>query len=157
MKTSTVQNQVQRAVRVLTSLIIVSNLFLGGAQTASARNIDESVQAAPCADPLGCVEIAPTDPIHIAYALAISGDVSFLGIDERNGVEIAIDDVGGQILGHDILFDGVDSECSDTGGTAAGAALAADPSIVAVVGTILTYYIDLLHSFLLCLHHVGFV
>ena len=88
-----------------------------------------------CSDPLGCVTIAPSDPIHIAYALVTTGPVADLGIDAHNGVEIAIDDSGGQILGHDIQFDGQDSGCSPEGGLAAGTALAADPSIVAVIGT----------------------
>jgi len=127
------------AYRIFHILIIGLLLFssLGTAVESVAAGPANIPQLDPytCTDPLGCVDIAPTEPIHIAYALVLSGNVSFLGIDERNGAEIAIDDAGGQILGHDILFDGVDSECSDTGGTAAGTALAADPSIVAVVGT----------------------
>ena len=73
--------------------------------------------------------------IHIAYALVTEGPNSSLGIDSRNGVEIAIDDSGGQILGHNIQFDGQNDGCSPEGGLAAGTALAADPSIVAVIGT----------------------
>jgi len=92
--------------------------------------------AAPiCSDPLGCVTIGPSDPIHIAYALVTTGPVASLGIDARNGVDIAIDDSYGKILGHNIQFDGQDSGCSPEGGLAAGTALAADPSIVAVIGT----------------------
>lgn len=89
----------------------------------------------PCTDSLGCVTIAPTDPVHIAYALVISGTNSSLGIDERNGVQIAIDNSGGKILGHDLKFDGVDSGCSSAGGLAAANTLTTDTSIVAVVGT----------------------
>jgi branched-chain amino acid transport system substrate-binding protein len=43
--------------------------------------------------------------------------------------------VGGEILGHPIRFDGQDTGCSAEGGQSAGTALAADPSIVAVIGT----------------------
>jgi branched-chain amino acid transport system substrate-binding protein len=81
------------------------------------------------------VTLGPDDRIHIAYALVTEGPDSSLGIDSRNGVAIAIDDSGGQILGHAIRFDGVNSGCSYAGGLAAGQALAADASIVAVVGT----------------------
>jgi hypothetical protein len=56
-------------------------------------------------DPLGCITIKPGEPIHIAYALAVDGPNQTLGIDARNGVEIAIDDLGGRILGHEIRFD----------------------------------------------------
>jgi branched-chain amino acid transport system substrate-binding protein len=88
-----------------------------------------------CTDSIGCVKIGPTDPIHIAYLLVVSGANSALGIDSRNGVEIAIDDAGGKILNHTIKFDGEDGLCSADGGQAAGTRLAADPTIVAVIGT----------------------
>jgi branched-chain amino acid transport system substrate-binding protein len=88
-----------------------------------------------CTDSIGCVDIAPDDPIHIAYLLVVSGPNETLGVDSRNGIEIAIDDLGGEILGHPIRFDGQDGGCSAEGGQPAGAALAADPSIVAVIGT----------------------
>jgi branched-chain amino acid transport system substrate-binding protein len=88
-----------------------------------------------CTDPLGCITIGPSDPLHIAYALVIDGPDANLGIDSRNGVELAIEASGGQILGHGIQFDGQDEGCSYEGGLAAGTALAADPSIVAVIGT----------------------
>jgi branched-chain amino acid transport system substrate-binding protein len=88
-----------------------------------------------CSDPLGCVTIGPGEPIHIAYSLVISGPTSSLGIDSKNGIQIAIDDSGGKILNHPILFDGVDDACTADGGAAAGATLAADPTIVAVIGT----------------------
>jgi branched-chain amino acid transport system substrate-binding protein len=91
--------------------------------------------AITCTDPLGCVTIGPGQPIHIAYALVTEGPDAFLGIDSRNGIQIAIDDSDGQILGHPIRFDGVNSGCSAEGGQSAGQALAADRSIVAVVGT----------------------
>ena len=85
-------------------------------------------------DPLGCLTIKPGEPIHIAYMLVVGGPNQTLGIDSRNGVEIAIDDLGGRILGHDILLDGQDSGCSTDGGKAAASKLAADPKIVGVIG-----------------------
>jgi branched-chain amino acid transport system substrate-binding protein len=91
--------------------------------------------AATCTDSIGCVDVAAGDPIHIAYALVIAGPDATLGIDSRNGVEIAIDEKGGKLLGHDIQFDGEDDGCSAEGGQAAGTKLAADPTIVAVIGT----------------------
>jgi len=93
--------------------------------------------AAPyqCTDPIGCVTVAPTAPVHIAYLLVIAGPNAALGTDSRNGVNIAIDDAGGKILGHSIQFDGQDGGCSADGGQAAGTKLASDPTIVAVIGT----------------------
>jgi branched-chain amino acid transport system substrate-binding protein len=88
-----------------------------------------------CTDSIGCVDIAPGDPVHIAYALVISGPNETLGVDSRNGVEIAIDDSGGTILGHPVKFDGEDEGCSAEGGQAAGTKLASDATILAVIGT----------------------
>jgi branched-chain amino acid transport system substrate-binding protein len=88
-----------------------------------------------CTDSIGCVTIGPNDPIHIAYMLVVAGPNAALGTDSRNGVEIAIDDAGGKILNHDIKFDGEDSQCSADGGQAAATKLAADPTIIAVIGT----------------------
>jgi branched-chain amino acid transport system substrate-binding protein len=92
-------------------------------------------KAYTCADKLGCVTVAPTDAVHIAYALVISGADATLGVDSRNGAQIAVDDAGGTVLGHKILFDGQDESCSAEGGQAAGTKLAADPTIVAIIGT----------------------
>jgi len=95
---------------------------------------EEAPAAFECTDAIGCVDIAPDDPIHIAYALVLTTADATLGEDSRNGIEIAVDDQG-QILGHDVLLDGDDEQCSAEGGQAAAAKLAADPSIVAVIGT----------------------
>jgi len=88
-----------------------------------------------CTDKLGCVDIGPNDPIHIAYAFVTSGDNSTLGLDTKYGAELAIDDAGGKVLGHAIKFDGQDSGCSAEGGQAAATKIAADKTVVAVIGT----------------------
>jgi branched-chain amino acid transport system substrate-binding protein len=91
--------------------------------------------AATCEDALGCVEIAAGDPIKIGYALVVAGPNAALGEDSARGIEIAVDDMGGELLGHPIEIVGEDSGCSPEGGQAAAAKLASDTSIVAVVGT----------------------
>jgi len=88
-----------------------------------------------CTDAIGCVDIGPTDPVHIAYLLVVAGPNETLGVDSRNGIEIAIDDAGGKILDHDVKFDGEDGGCDAGPGQTAGAKLAADNTIVAVIGT----------------------
>jgi branched-chain amino acid transport system substrate-binding protein len=129
----------------LVSLVILASLVLGACATATTQPPAASqapAQTQPassgpytCTDPIGCVKINPTDPIHIAYLLVVAGPNAALGTDSRNGVEIAIDDAGGKILGHDIKFDGEDGGCSADGGQSAGTKLASDSSIVAVIGT----------------------
>ncbi len=88
-----------------------------------------------CSDKLGCVDVGPNDPVHITYLFVTSGDNSTLGLDTKYGAELAVDDAGGKVLGHSIKFDGQDSGCSADGGQAAGTKVAADKSVVAVIGT----------------------
>lgn len=130
----------------LLSLLVLASMVLAACGTPTAAPTQppsapeattppEQPAAFQCTDEIGCVDIAPGDPIHIAYLLVVSGPNETLGVDSRNGIEIAIDDLGGEILGHPIKFDGQDGGCSAEGGQPAGAALAADTSIVAVIGT----------------------
>ncbi len=91
--------------------------------------------AAGCTDALGCVEIAAGDPIRIGYALVVAGPNAALGEDSARGIEIAVDDLGGELLGHPIEIVGEDTGCSPEGGQAAATKLASDPTIVAVIGT----------------------
>jgi len=92
--------------------------------------------AAICAaDAKGCVEVAPGDPIKIASALAITGDVAFLGNDSNFGIDVAIADRG-QLLGHDVEVTHEDAGCGDAAaGQTAAQAIVADTQIVAVIGT----------------------
>jgi len=87
-----------------------------------------------CTDDLGCVDVAPGDPLRIASALVISGPNTDLGTDSQYGVEIAID-FKEEILGHPIELQAEDDGCSAEGGQTAGQKIVSDPSIVAVVGT----------------------
>ncbi len=112
---------------VFVSLIMIASMVLSACGQAASTYT--------CKDSIGCVKIGPTDPIHIAYLLVVAGPNAALGTDSRNGVEIAVDDAGGKILNHTIKFDGEDGGCSAEGGQAAGTKLAADPTIVGVIGT----------------------
>jgi len=87
-----------------------------------------------CEDELGCVDIPPGDPIHIAYMLDQSGDARSVGIDSIRGVEIAIGQKG-EILGHPIELTGQDSACNPEIGQEVAPRIAEDPAVVAVVGT----------------------
>lgn len=86
-----------------------------------------------CMDAIGCVDIPLGEPIHIAYALTISGPDQSIGIDSLNGIEIAMEDKG-QILGHEILLTGEDEGCTPEGGRIASTKIAADLEIIAVIG-----------------------
>ena len=91
--------------------------------------------AAPAEDPLGTVKIPAGEPLHIAYWGVLSGDSSSLGTDSQQGVEIAIDDLGGKFKGHDIRLTTEDGLCTPDGGATAAQKLAADSTIVALIGS----------------------
>ena len=95
---------------------------------------EEMAEEMTCDDAIGCVEIAPGDPIRIASALVITGPNESLGLDSQYGVEIAIKDRG-EISGHSIELQAEDEGCNAEGGQAAGQKIASDPSIVGVIGT----------------------
>lgn len=90
----------------------------------------------------GCVTYGSGEPIQLGTLLAISGSVAFLGLDSQHGVSLAIDNLDGnfdgkpgQLLGHDVKMVNEDDGCSAEGGQAGATKLAANPKIVAVIGT----------------------
>jgi branched-chain amino acid transport system substrate-binding protein len=93
-------------------------------------------QAAPleCTDEIGCVELAPDDPIHLADMLTVTGATATLGEDSLGGIEIALSERT-EIEGHAVTLTGEDSGCSPEGGQTAATKVAADPTVVAIVGT----------------------
>ncbi|MBE7474587.1 MAG: hypothetical protein DPW09_15195 [Anaerolineae bacterium] len=108
-------------------------------EPAAAEEATEAPEAAAptdgCTDAIGCVEIAAGDPIHIAWIQTVSGATAPLGTDNVRAVEIAVADKGGELLGHPIELTGEDSLCSAEGGQTAGTKIAADPTVVGVIGT----------------------
>ena len=84
---------------------------------------------------MGVVTIKKGQPIHIAYWMVVAGPDASLGTDTKRGVEIAIDDKGGKLLGYPIKLSGQDTGCNAEGGQAAATKLASDPTIVAAVGS----------------------
>jgi branched-chain amino acid transport system substrate-binding protein len=100
---------------------------------ASEAPVDPS---AVCdADEFGCVEIPEGEPIHIAYWGVLSGADATLGVDSQRGVEIAIDEIGGTLVGHEIELTSEDALCTPEGGATAAQRLAADPTIVGLIGS----------------------
>ncbi|MEZ4644207.1 MAG: branched-chain amino acid ABC transporter substrate-binding protein [Chloroflexota bacterium] len=91
-------------------------------------------QALECEDALGCVEVAPDDPIIIASALVITGPNEQLGLDSQYGVEIAIDFYG-DVLGHEVQLQPEDDGCSAEGGQTSAQKIVSNPQIVGVIGT----------------------
>ena len=133
----------KRFTLILTVLMVASVILTACGPKATAtpvagETLPPVVQppaAFVCTDALGCVNIAPSDPIHIAFWGVLSGADSTLGLDSQYGVEIAMDDAGGAILGHSIQLTTEDALCTPEGGATAATKLAVDTTIVALVGS----------------------
>lgn len=87
-----------------------------------------------CTDELRCVEVEAGELIALGAMIVVSGPVAFLGDDQVGAIEIAVADYG-PIHGHEVSVDVEDSLCSAEGGQTAAQKVAADPSIVGVLGT----------------------
>jgi branched-chain amino acid transport system substrate-binding protein len=101
--------------------------------TAPESTAPESMT--PAEDPLGTVTVPAGEPLHIAYWGVLSGADSSLGTDSQQGVEVAIDDLGGKFKGHDIQLTTEDGLCTPDGGATAAQKLAADSTIVGLIGS----------------------
>jgi branched-chain amino acid transport system substrate-binding protein len=133
--------------RWLTMIALVSVLAMVGAacsdsSSTGTTDTGDGTTGDCSSDEFGCVEVASGDPINLGTLMVTSGADQTLGIDSLNGVKLAIDHLDGafdqtdgQILGHDVKLTNEDDLCSAEGGQAGGTALAADESIVAVIGT----------------------
>lgn len=107
-------------------LLVVTSLL------AACRQLPPDLN---CVDPLGCVHVAPGDPLTIAYMLTTSGDTAFLGEDARGGIEIALEERESRLLDHPIVLQGFDSGCNREEGQAAAESLVSDPTLLGIIGT----------------------
>jgi branched-chain amino acid transport system substrate-binding protein len=87
-----------------------------------------------CTDAIGCVEVAPGEPIKIGALQALSGDLSLQGGELLQCTELAVEDWGGELLGHPIELQIEDTMCSGEGGTTAALKVAADTQLLGIAG-----------------------
>ena len=113
-------------------LSMVTGLIAMMGSTASAQKAKAEFKYE---DPIGMVKIKPGEPIHIACWFVVAGPDASLGTDTKRGVEIAIEDKGGKILGFLIKLTVQDTGCNAEGGQVAATKLAADPTIIAAIGS----------------------
>lgn len=119
--------------------IVVSLIAFYASAIAQDKPKPAPAKAKPAAfayeDKIGVVKIKPGEPIHIACWMVVAGPDASLGTDTKRGVEIAIEDKGGKVLGFPIKLSVQDTGCNAEGGQAAATKLAADPTIVAAIGS----------------------
>ena len=95
---------------------------------------EAAVTKGPVTDDIGVLVVPKGTPIVLGSYWVMSGADAALGIDEKRGVEIAIKDHGGALLGHPLKLITEDSGCNAEGGQTAATKLASHPELVAVVG-----------------------
>jgi len=115
----------------LIALVVCAIFAAGGYLVTSVPG----AQMGPVNDPIGVVKVGPGEPITIAYWLVTSGSDGSLGTDSKRGIEIAIDDMKGKFMGHDIKLIGEDSGCNAEGGQTAATKLAANAAVVVAIGS----------------------
>ena len=127
---------------VVTAMLLVLAACTPASESAEPTGSESSAPStedptAVCAaDALGCVEIPAGEPIHIAMWGVLSGPDAALGTDAMRGVEIAIDDRDGTLLGRDIQLTTEDGLCTPEGGATAAQRLAADSTLVGLIGSV---------------------
>lgn len=116
-------------------LVLVVGLMTTSALAAAPEKAKPPKAAFKYEDPIGVVKIKAGQPIHIACWMVVAGPDASLGTDTKRGVEIAIEDKGGKILGFPVKLSVQDTGCNAEGGQAAATKLASDPTIVAAIGS----------------------
>jgi len=113
---------------VLNGVVFAAALLLGLGCSAVA------VTVGPVTDEIGVVKIPKGAPIQIGGYWVLSGADAALGLDQKRGAELAFRDHGRKIADHPVKLVAEDGLCSAEGGQTAATKLAANPSIVLVVG-----------------------
>jgi branched-chain amino acid transport system substrate-binding protein len=121
----------KRFLTIFVALIAVLGLVAINASAAQSKK----KAAFNYEDKIGVVKIKKGAPIHIALWMVVAGPDATLGTDTKRGVEIAVNDEHGKVLGHPIKLTVEDTGCSPEGGQAAATKIASDPTVVAAIGS----------------------
>ncbi len=85
------------------------------------------------ADEWGTITIPAGQPIKIALGAMLTGDYASMGIDIKNGAEMAIQEKG-QILDHPLVLQAEDDGCAGPFSVAIAEKICNDPLVVGLVG-----------------------
>jgi branched-chain amino acid transport system substrate-binding protein len=98
-----------------------------------------SCQAVPppfqCRDTIGCVNIAPGEPLKLAILQTLSGGSAPAGVEQMRAIQLVLSQHENKFLGHPIQLQIEDEHCSAEGGANAALKVIADPQSVAIFGT----------------------
>lgn len=85
------------------------------------------------ADEWGSIVIPPDKPIKIGLGAMLTGDYASMGIDIKNGAEMAVEEKEA-ILGHPVMLQAEDDGCAGPPSVAIAEKLCNDPLVVGLVG-----------------------
>ena len=85
------------------------------------------------ADEWGEIMIPKNTPIKIGMGTVLSGPYTNLGIDIKNGAEMALEEKG-EIFGHKIVLEAGDDQCEGAPSAAIAERFGNDPTMAAVIG-----------------------
>lgn len=88
-----------------------------------------------CPDKLGCVVVAPFEPLKLGVIQALSGRVATLGLEQVRGLELALARRANMVHGHQVNLQMEDTGCKPEGGATAALKIVSDPAIAAIFGT----------------------
>jgi branched-chain amino acid transport system substrate-binding protein len=88
-----------------------------------------------CTDPIGCVDVAPQEPLKFGVLQALSGQVAPLGQEQLRGIELALAKRQKELLGHPVILQIEDDGCTAEGGANAALKIIADPQALAIFGS----------------------
>lgn len=106
-----------------TPLLLVSILLLAACGPAPYT----------CTDPLGCLEIAPEEPIVIGVLAALSGPGAPAGTEMLAAVQAAVEEAD-VILSHEVELVWEGTDCTADSARYAATLLAQNPDLLAVIG-----------------------
>lgn len=116
-----------RHIFLIATLAVFCSLWLSACQPTPAPF--------ECSDAIGCVSIAPDEPIKIGVLQGLSGGIAPGGTIQVRGIELVVAQRNAELLGHPIELQIEDEHCSTEGGTTAALKIIADPQVVGIFGT----------------------
>jgi ABC-type branched-subunit amino acid transport system substrate-binding protein len=81
------------------------------------------------------VEIGAGEPLQLAAIQVITTESASLGEDQVRGIELAIEEYGGEFEGHEIALQVEDGQCDAEAGATAAERIVSDPQVVGIIGT----------------------
>lgn len=114
--------------RTFLGLFLLLTLCLPACQTALKS-------PPPCMDAIGCVKIAPGEPLTFGVLQTLSGGSKPAGLEQMRTIELAVAERDNHLLGHPIELLVEDEACSAEGGANGALRIVADPQVIGIFGT----------------------